>query len=147
MKTKLLCLVLVIFIGFSCKKTDTDSGSSQLWIKVDQTIPDFKITLKLQDNKNTMIDYIVSYSDKTFNPNLKSITISDNNTNDSWVLVYRDFDRTDEITIQLKNGKEYKAKGFEYKEKRLIEVVPSLNGSFSIMDRDISIIERFIYVE
>jgi len=147
MEKKLFYLLFVIFIAFSCKKTDTDSGSSQLWIKVDQTIPDFNITLKLQGNKNTTNDYIVSYTDKTLSPNLKSITVSDSNTNDSWVLVYRDFDRTDEITIQLKNGKEYKAIGFEHKEKRLIEVVPSINGSFSIMDRDISIIERFIYVE
>ncbi len=149
MKTKLLCLGLVIFIAFSCKKTDTptDSGSSQLWIKVDQTIPDFKITLKLQDNKNSMIDYIVSYSDKTFNPNLKSITVADKNTTDTWILVYRDFDRTDEITLQLINGKEYKTKGFEYKEKRLIEILHNTSGTVNVVDRDISIIEKFIYVE
>ncbi|GEM_PF-2233437 len=149
MKTKLLCLGLVIFIAFSCKKTDTptDSGSSQLWIKVDQAIPDFKITLKLQDNKNRMIDYNVSYSDKTFNPNLKTITVSDNNTSDTWILVYKDFDRTDEISLQLKDGKILKTKGFEFKEIRLIEVIPDVNGSYSVVDSDISIIEKIIYVD
>ncbi|HEY3390413.1 MAG TPA: hypothetical protein VGK38_12615, partial [Prolixibacteraceae bacterium] len=117
MKTKLLFLGLVIFIAFSCKKTDTptDSGSSQLWIKVDQTIPDFNITLKLQDDKNTTIIYTVSYSNKTFNPNLKSISVTDNNINDTWILVYSDFDRTDEITLQLSDGKTLKAKGFDFK--------------------------------
>ena len=149
MKTKLLCLCLVIFIAVSCKKTDTptDPGSSQLWIKVDQTIPDFKITLKLEDNKNTMNDYIVSYSDKTFNPNLKSIKVTDNNTNDTWILVYRNFDRTDEITLQLSDGEILKAKGFEFKEKRLVEILHNTSGTVNVVDRDISIIEKFIYVE
>ena len=149
MKKELLCLGLVIFITFSCKKTDTptDSVSSQLWIKVDQTIPDFKITLKLQDNKNRMIDYVVSYSDQTFNPNLKSIKVTNNNIYDTWILVYSDFDRTDEITLQLSDGIILKAKGFEFKEKRLVEILHNTSETVNVVDRDISIIEKFIYVE
>ena len=149
MKMKLLCLVLVIFIVFSCKKNDppTDSGSSQLWIKVDQAIPDFNITLKCTDINGTKKDYTVAYTDKNFDPNLKTITDKDNSNSSSWILVYDDFDRTDEISLQLKDGKIIKAKGFDYKEKRLIEVVSGVNGSYSVVDKDISIIEKIIYVE
>jgi len=62
-------------------------------------------------------------------------------------LVYKDFDRTDEISLQLKDGKILKTKGFEFKEIRLIEVIPDVNGSYSVVDSDISIIEKIIYVD
>jgi hypothetical protein len=148
MKTNLLCLVLVIFLGFSCKKNDTnaDSGSSQLWIKVDSAVPDFSITLKCLDINGTKKDYTVAYTDKKFDPNLKTITVVDNGNSDTWVLVYKDFDRADEIDLQTKDGIEHKAKGFEHKEKRLVEVISSVSGSFSVVDRDISIIEKLIWV-
>ena len=149
MKKKLLCLVLLIFAVFSCKKTDTptDSGSSQLWIKVDSAVPDFSITLKCADINGTKKDYTVAYTDKKFDPNLKTITVNDNSNSSSWVLVYDDFDRTDEIDIQTEDGKEHKTKGFEHKEKRFVEVISSVSGSFSVVDRDISVIEKIINVD
>lgn len=151
MKKTLSFLVLVIFIAFSCKKTvfPPDSGSSQLWIKVGQTIPDFRITMKLQDNNNNnkMIDYIVSYTNKTFNPIIKTITVCGNNTHDTWVLVYKGFHRTDEITLQLADGKICNAKGFGFKEKRFLEILFNASGTINVVDRDISMIEKFIEVE
>ena len=144
---KIICLVLVVFTVFSCKKTDsnTNSGSSQLWIKVDEGVPDFKISFKCGDEKGGS-DYTVSYTDKIFNPNLKTIDVTKNGVSDTWILVYNDFGQTDEIILQLKDGKIYKAKGFRLHEKRLMEIISSTNGTLSIVYRDISIIEKFIDV-
>jgi len=143
---KILYLVLVVFIVFSCKKTDTntDSSGSQLWIKVDAAVPDFDLTFKCGDVKSGGNVYAVSYADKTFNPNLKTVIVTEDDINDRWILVYTDFGQTDEITLQLASGKIYKAKGFRLHEKRLMEIISS--GTINIVDRDISIIERLIYV-
>jgi len=146
---KLLCLGLVIFLALSCKKTviPPDSVSSQLWIKVDQTIPDFKLTMKLQDTRYKMTNYIVSYSGKTFNPTLKITTFSNNYSNDTWTLVYKAFGRTNELTLQLADGKIYKVRGFAFKEKKFLEILHYASGTINVVDSDITIIEKFIDVE
>lgn len=147
MMKKIFCLVIVVLV-LSCEKTDTDTDSagSQLWVKVDNAVPHFDLTFKCGDVKSGGNVYTVLYTDKTFNPNLKTIKVTENDNNDRWILVYKDFGRTDEIILQLENGKIYKAKGFHYNEKRLIEIISATDGSCNIVYRDISIIERFIYI-
>lgn len=145
MNKKTICLIFLFLTILSCKKDDTqpDSETSQLWLKVDQSVPDFTMTLKCADLKNNENLYTVTYAGKTFSPNLKSAVVG---TNDTWIQVYKAFDRTNEITLQLANGQVYKTRGFEFKEKRVIEVV-SREGSVNMVDRDISIIEKTIWVD
>jgi len=146
MKQKTACLIFIFLSILSCKKDNTqpDSATSQLWVKVDNSVPDFTMTLKCADAKNNVSDYTITYTDKNLSPNLKSAVVG---TNDTWIQVYKSFGRTDEITLQLSNGKVYKTKGFEFKEKRVIEVVSTSAGSVNVIDRDISIIEKTIWVE
>jgi hypothetical protein len=149
MNQKTVCLIILLLSILSCKKDSTqpDSGTSQLWLKVDQSVPDFTMTLKCADLKNTERNYTITWAEQTLSPNLKKVEVGSNESKDSWVQVYRAFDRSDEITIELSNGKVYKTKGFEYKEKRVIEVVSTVSGSVNVIDRDISIIEKTIWVD
>ena len=135
----------------SCKKTTINETnifpeSSQLWVKVSSNVPDFKIKFSCQDTRNKKSDYLVSYLGKVFNPNQKTFT--DKTNNDTWVMVYKSFDRTDEINIQLSESLDvYKAKGFEFGDKRFIDIVLNPSGSFNVVDRDITTINKIIYVE
>jgi hypothetical protein len=149
MNRKAICLIVLLLSILSCKKDSNqpDSGTSQLWLKVDQSVPDFTMTLKCADLKNTVRNYTIIWAKQTLNPNLKKVEVGSNDSSDSWVQVYKAFDRTEEITIELSNGKVYKTKGFEYKEKRVIEVVSTIPGSVNVIDRDISIIEKIIWVD
>lgn len=149
MKRKAIYLIIILLSLFSCKKENESisSETSQLWLKVDQSVPDFTMSLKCANLQNTERDYTISYQDKTLSPNLKSAETGSNGKSSAWIMVYKAFDRTDEITIQLSNGKVYKTKGFEYKEKRVIELVSTSQGSVNAIDRDISVIEKTIWVD
>ena len=149
MKRNAVYLIILLVSLFSCKKDNStiSSETSQLWLKVDQSVPDFTMTLKCADLKNTEHDYTITYQDKALNPSLKSVSGEPNATGSAWILVYKAFDRSDEITIQLANGKVYKTKGFEYKEKRVIELVSTSKGTVNAIDRDISIIEKTIWID
>ena len=146
-----LIFIIVILIFSSCKKTiinETNifTESSQLWVKVGSNVPNFTIKFICQNFNNNKKYYFVDYVDKVFNPNQKSFTDSTNN--ETWVLVYKSFDRTDEIVLQLQGGTNvYKAKGFEFGEKRFIDVSINTGGSVNIEDRDITTINKIIYIE
>jgi hypothetical protein len=146
---KIFCLVFVVSIIFSCKKADSDADSvnSELWVKVDKEVPDFIMKFRCGAFKKKENIYTVSYTDKTIIPNLKTIIVNENGIYNNWILVYTNFGRTDEIILQLANGKIYKAKGFEFREKRLIEIFSVSNDNIEIVDRDISIIEKLIYID
>jgi hypothetical protein len=149
MNRKTICLICLLISIFSCKKDQSqpDSGTSQLWLKVDQAVPDFKISLKCTSLQNKETIYTISYQDQDLSPKLKSVSVDGQNQSETWVLVYKDFDQTDEIEVRLDNGKVYKTRGFERKEKRLIELVSTVPGSVNFVDRDISILEKTIWVE
>lgn len=149
MDNRAVCLIFLLLMLFSCKKevVPSDSGSTQLWIKVGRSVPDFSISLKCASLQNKESVYTVSYQDQALNPNLKTASVNSQNNSEAWVMVYKDFDRTDEIELRLANGKVYKTKGFEYKEKRVIEVVATTGGAINVVDRDISIIEKLIWVD
>ena len=144
----LLILVVVIIQFDACKKkgTGSDSEPSQFWVKVSNTVPDFMIKFTGQDSNNQLKDYSVTYTGNVLNPSLK--TIIDPTKNETWVMVYKSLDRTDEITLQLSgNGQVYKAKGFGFGEKRFIEVALDASGAFNVKDRDITTINTIIYIE
>jgi hypothetical protein len=146
---KTLIVMLLFFAINACKKDkiEPEDGSSQLWVKVDQTVPDFTLSLKCADINRTTKDYTVTWQNQTLSPNLKVVENSSAGSSSGWVQVYRSFDRSDEITVQLSNGKTYRTRGFEFREKRVIEIVSTLPGSLSIVDHDISIIEKTVWVE
>ena len=142
-----LILVSVFTLLGSCKKNESgiSSAPSQFWLKVDNTVPEFTIEFKGQDAKNNVKDYTINYTNQDFDPKLKKVT--DFTTNETWVLVYKDFDQTDEITLQLSgDSKQYKAKGFSHGEKRFVEVSCN-SGVVNIIDRDITTITKIINIE
>jgi len=143
-----LILVIVIIQFDSCKKkgTESDSEPSQFWVKVSNTVPDFTIKFTGQDSNNQLKDYSITYTGNVLNPNLK--TIIDTTKNETWVLVYKSLERTDEISLQLSgNGKVYKANGFGFGEKRFIEIALDTSGSINMEDRDITTISTTINIE
>ena len=150
MKTKFFILILVILgLLFSCKKAETflDSENSQLWIKVSNSVTDFNVSFNSQVLKSTANNYSVSYINKIFTPNLKSVNITDNGSTETWVLVHKSSDQTDEIIFKLSDNKILKAKGFKTGEKRFIEVIQTNGGAFSTQDRDIEMINKIIWVD
>ena len=143
-----LILVTAFLLISSCKKnvTTLSTASSQFWLKVDNNVPEFTIEFIAQDAKNNFKDYTIDYANKEFDPNLKTVT--DNTTNETWVQVYKAFDQTDEITLQLSGeSKLYKAKGFGHGEKRFIEISCKSGGAINIIDRDITTITKIINIE
>jgi hypothetical protein len=144
---KILFLFIIALLFFSCKKTaNNNPGSSQLWVKVSDSIPDFNMQFNCQGSDNRKSDYSVSYLGKVFNPNLWTFT--DISNNDKWVLVYKSSEGTDDLSVQLLgNGKVYKCKGLGSGEKRGIEIKVKPGGSVYVEVKDISIITKIINIE
>ncbi len=143
-----LILVTAFLLISSCKKNGTQAspGTSQFWLKVDNNVPDFAIEFIAKDVKNNFKDYTINYANKEFDPNLKTVT--DPTTNETWVLVHKDFDQTDEIALQLSGDSNiYKAKGFSHGEKRCIEISYKSGGGVNITYRDITTINVIVNVE
>ena len=143
-----LVLVLVLSLFGSCKKEGTDLSStpSQFWLKVGKDVPEFSIEFIGQDAKNNSKSYAVTYSNNVLSPNLK--TAIDNTNNETWVMVHKSLDKTDEITLQFSgDSKLYSAKGFGHGEKRFIEITCQPGGVINIHDRDITTINKIIYIE
>ena len=149
MKRKAFCLIILLLSIFSCKKdgTTADSKSTQLWINVSNSIPDFDISFNSQVLKSTANNCSVSYINKIFTPNLKSVNITNKDSTKTWVLVHKSSDQTDEIIFKLSDDKILKAKGFKTGEKRFIEVIQTNGGAFSTQDRDIEMINKIIWVD
>lgn len=143
-----ILLVCVLTLFSSCKKNESglNSAPSQFWLKVSNDVPEFTIEFKGQDVKNNFKDYTINYSKQDFDPKLKEVT--DYTTDETWVLVYKDFDRTDEITLQLSgDSRQYKAKGFAHGEKRFVEVSCNSEGAINLIDHDITTITKIINIE
>ena len=143
-----LVLVLVLSQFGSCGKKGTDltSTPSQFWLKVSNDVPEFTLEFIGQDAKNYYNEYSVTYTNNVFSPNLR--TANDNVNKETWIMVYNSFDKTDEITLQFSGeSKTYKAKGFGFGEKRFLEISCSSGGGINVQDRDITTINRIIYVE
>jgi hypothetical protein len=145
MKKKMAYLVLVVLIIFSCKKTENEPESSQLWIKVSESVPDFIISFKSENVKSTDT-YVVSYTNKIFAPTLKMGTVTDNGNIETWVLVYNSYSETAEITFETADHKLLTTKGFKSGEKRCIEVMCNSGGAIAVQDIDISILNEIIWV-
>lgn len=145
MKKKIAYLVLAVVIIFSCKKTENDPESSQLWIKASESVPDFTISFKSENVKSTGKTNVIYYTNKIFAPTLKMGTATDNGNTETWVLVHNSFGETDEITFQT-TDKVLTTKGFKSGEKRCIEVMSNSGGSIAVQDRDISILNVIIWV-
>jgi len=144
----LLILVIVITMLDSCKKKGSDLSStpSQLWLKVSNDVPEFSIDFIGKDSKNQLKNYFVTYTNNELSPNLKTAT--DNINNETWVMVFKSLDKTDQITLQLSGeSNTYKAKGFGYGEKRFVEISRKSSGSINVSDRDITTINVIVYVE
>ena len=146
MKKKMAYLVLVVFIILSCKKTENEPESSELWIKVSESVPDFMISFKSENFKSSGKTYEVSYTKKIFVPNLKMGTVTDNGNTETWVMVYNSYGETDEITFQTADNKVLTTKGFKSGEKRCIEVMYNSGGAIAVQDIDISILNVIIWV-
>jgi hypothetical protein len=143
-----LVLALVLSLFGSCKKKGTDLSStpSQLWLRVNNNVPEFSIEFIGQDAKNYFKDYSVTYSNNELSPNLR--TAIDNTKNETWVMVYKSLDKTDEISLQLSGEtKIYKSKGFGHGEKRFVEISCNSGGVISVQDRDITTISKIIWIE
>jgi len=143
-----LGLVLVLSQLGSCGKKGTDLSSSpaQFWLKVSNDVPEFTIQFVGQDAKNYFSNYAITYTNNSFSPNLK--TAIDNISKETWVMVYKSFDKTDEITLQFSGeSKTYKAKGFGFGEKRFLEISCTSGGVINVQDRDITTINKIIYIE
>jgi hypothetical protein len=151
MKKITFYLVLALFIFLSCKKTNETniyySNNSQLWINVDNSVPEFKLTFTSEDNKSNVFTYVVSYSNDVLNPTLRSKVVLNKGVYETWVLVHNNFDRSDQIVVKTPDGKEYKTTGFEFQEKRLLYIKKNISGVVNITDADITIIETVVYVD
>jgi len=143
---KLFYLTLLIFIVFSCKKTETEPEISQLWIKVGIEIPDFTVSFKSLNHKSAFT-YVVTYTNNEFCPNLKSGNVMENGNTETWVLVHNSYNQTDEIVFRFSDSKVLRTRGFKFGEKRFIEVVFDQSGVVSIEDRDISTINEIIWID
>jgi len=146
MKKKLACLILFFLIVYSCKKAENEPENSQLWIKVSESVPDFLISFKSKNNKTAGNTYVVTYTNKIFVPNLKMGVVTDKGIIETWVLVHNSYVETDEIIFQTADQKVITTHGFKSGERRCIEVENSSAGTFSVADRDISILNEIIWV-
>jgi len=146
MKKNMAYLVLVVLSVISCKKTENEPESSQLWIKVSESVPDFIISFKSENVKSSGNTYVVSYTNKIFVPNLKMGTVTANGNNETWVLVHDSYGETDEITFETTDHKVLTTKGFKSGEKRCIEVMCNSGGDIGVENRDISILYEIIWV-
>ena len=109
-------------------------------------MPDFKIKFKCLDANVMEKDYTISYINNIFDPQLKTFT--DPNNNETWVMVFKSLESTNEITLQLTgDSKIYNAKGFGLGEKRFIEISINSGGGFIVIDRDITSINKIILFE
>jgi hypothetical protein len=143
-----LVLALVLSLFSSCKRDGTDLSTtpSQLWLKVNNNVPEFSIEFIGQDAKNYFNSYSITYSNNELSPNLK--TTIDNTKNETWVMVYKSLDKTDEISIQFSGeSKTYKSKGFGHGEKRFVEISCNSGGVITVQDRDITTITKIIWIE
>jgi len=146
MKMKIAYLVLIVLFAFSCKKTGNDPENSQLWIKVNESVPDLLISFENQNVNSIGNTYVVSYTNKIFVPNLKMGTVTDNGKTETWVLVHDSYGGTDEITFETTDHKVFTTKGFKSGEKRCIEVMCNSGGTIAVQDIDISILDEIIWV-
>lgn len=137
---------MVVLIVFSCKKTENEPESSQLWIKVSESVPDFVISFKSQNTKSTGNTYVVSYTNKIFAPNLKMGTVTENGNTETWVLVHNSYNETAEIIFETEDNKVIATSGFKSGEKRCIEVMCNSGEAIAVQDRDISILNEIIWV-
>ncbi|MDP4292024.1 MAG: hypothetical protein Q8908_13155 [Bacteroidota bacterium] len=144
---KILFLSIIVLLFFSCKKAaNNHPGSSQLWVKVSDSVPDLNINFNRKGFGTRKSDYSVSYLGKVFHPNLWTFT--DVRNNDKWVLVYKSYEGTDDLSVQLVgNGNVYLAQGLVPGEKRGIEIKVNSGGSVYVEDKDISIITQIINIE
>jgi hypothetical protein len=143
-----LVLALVLSLFGSCKREGTDLSSTpaQLWLKVSNNVPEFSIEFIGQDAKNYFKSYSITYSNNELSPNLK--TAIDNTNYETWVMVYKALDKTDEISLQFSGEtKTYKSKGFGHGEKRFVEISCNSGGIVTVQDRDITTISKIIWIE
>ena len=143
-----LVLAIVLSLFGSCKKKGTDLSStpSQLWLKVSNDVPGFSIDFIGHDAKNNFKSYAVTYTNNELNPNLRTAT--DNINNETWVMVFKSLEKTDQITLQLSGeSNTYKAKGFGYGEKRFVELSRKSGGGIIVNDRDITTINTIVWFE
>lgn len=142
-----IAIAVAVTILSSCAKEESviQAESSQLWMKANDSFPDFEAEFISFDlNKHKKINS-VSYVSKAFRPNLEAFAASDRSG--TWVLTHKSYARTDEIIIKLEDGREYQARGFERGEKRFIELILNPDGSASFADRDILTIDTIIYID
>ena len=149
---KIAIYLVLILVLFSCQKSGDItniyySNNSQLWINVDNSVPEFTLTFTSEDNKSNVFTYAVSYSNNVLNPTLRSKIVLNKGVYETWVLVHNNFDRSDKIVVKTADGKEYTTSGFEFQEKRLLYIKKNISGIINITDADISIVETVVYVD
>ena len=65
-------IVLLLFLLSSCKKADENVTNiyyvenSQLWINVDNSVPEFSIEFTSEDSKRNEYTYVISYCNEIF---------------------------------------------------------------------------------
>ena len=140
-----ICLFILLLL-FSCKKDDAVgiSSDTELWIRVDNSIESVDVAFIGKNAKGTPSSHVINYNNGVFTSSLKSA--NDTRDGGTWTLVFVSSEKSDEIEITCKN-KKYRIRGFSCNERRFVQIVNSFNGSVSIQDHDISIIEKIILVD
>jgi len=148
MKRIFLFLTIMIFF-FSCKKESVETNNnSELWLKVDNSIGSLNVSFVGTNAKNEQHSYVVYYKNGIFSSTIKQAKDKDGK---DWVLVNSSSEKCAEIVVTCKDNdnnkdKEHKTRGFNPGEKRFIEVVLALDGSFNVIDYDITMIDKTIFV-
>lgn len=150
---KIAYYIVLVLVLLSCRKSEESVTNiyyvenSQLWVNVDNSIPEFSMEFTSEDSKKNVYTYVVTYSNEVFAPTLRTRVILNNGIYETWVLVHNNFDKSNQIVVKTPDGKEYKTSGFEFQEKRLLYIKKNIHGAVNVTDADISIIESVIYVE
>lgn len=147
---RLFLFLFLISLFFSCKKESIETNNNaELWLKVDNSIGSLNVSFVGTNANNEQHSYVIYYNNGVFSSTIKEAKDKDGGV---WVLINNSSEKSAEIVVTCDEGdddkdKEHKAKGFKPGEKRFIDVVLTLNGSFNVIDYDITTIGRTIYVE
>ena len=141
---KLLILIFSVLF-YSCTDDNPELSNSELWIKVDDSIKEMTILFTIdQSNVESGSSIYIYYKNGAFEYEVKKAL--DSQDNKKWSLVYESLSKSSDIQFFCQ-GKLFQTRGFDNREKRCIEIVSAFDGTYQIVDHDISILENIIYIE
>ncbi len=144
----LFVVFLSLFVFSSCQKQEVEvnikfTGSTELWLKVSPLIDNLEVKFVGYNASSQKMEHTITYANKVFVPNLG--TMKKDNELTSWTQVYGGSELSNKIIIVYKNV--YEIRGFSFGEKRMAEIILNLNGSLTVVDHDIDIINHTVIIE